>query len=160
MRVIGAMLYLAVASLASAHGFTVADRLIITRMNQPSPDSGEQIKQLERDRQDAFVRGDVATLEQSTSDDYTTINSGGKLSDKPHMMSNLRAAKTKVLSVKLDDLKARIYGRVAVLTGQYDDVHVTNGVRAAAHAVFTRVFVKDKGSWQAVAYQQTASPAE
>src|SRR5262245_16074534 len=73
-----------------------------------------QIEQLERDRQDAFVRNDVGALDSATAEDYTTINGSGKLSTKPQMMENLRQGKTKVLSVTLDGLKARIYGDVAV----------------------------------------------
>ena len=57
--------------------------------------SRSQIKQLERDRQDAFVRNDIVALEQNTADDYTTINNRGKISDKAQMMSSLRAGKTK-----------------------------------------------------------------
>jgi len=115
----------------------------------------EQIKQLERDRQDAFVRGDVDALERETANDYTTINGMGKLSTKPQMMQNLRQAKTKVLSVKLDDLKARVYGDTAVLTGRYRDVNVREGIQRETDALFMRIFVKNKGDWQAVAYQQT-----
>jgi uncharacterized protein DUF4440 len=76
------------------------------------------------------------------------------------MMSNLRKGTTNVESVSLDDLKARVYGDTAVLTGSYGDVSVTDGVRKESHALFTRVFVKTSGHWQAVAYQQTVAPAK
>jgi ketosteroid isomerase-like protein len=115
----------------------------------------EQIKQLERDRQDAFIRGDVDALERATAGDYTTINASGKLSTKPQMMQNLRQGKTKVLWVKLDNLKARVYGNTAILTGEYRDANVRDGVERQTHALFTRVFVKSGDQWQAVAYQQT-----
>lgn len=82
------------------------------------------------------------------------------MSTKPRMMANLRAGKTKVESVTLTDLKARVYGDTAILTGRYDDVHVTDGARGEAHALFTRVFVKTNGRWQAVAYQQTGLPTQ
>ena len=122
----------------------------------PKPANDEAaIEQLERDRQDAFVRGDIDALDRDTASDYTTINGAGKMSTKPQMMENLRQGKTKVLSVKLDNLKARIYGDTAVLTGEYRDVNVRDGVQREAHALFTRVFVKKDGRWQAVAYQQT-----
>jgi hypothetical protein len=125
-----------------------------------SPDSTEQLKQLERDRQAAFVRNDIEKLDRETAADYTTINSKGAVADKAQMMSNLGAHKTRVISVGLSDLTARIYGggSVGIVTGRYHDVHVTNGVRAAADALFTRVFVKANGAWLAVAYQQTAVP--
>ena len=134
---------------------TAAVLLATSLIPQTRPALEEQIKQLELSRQDAFVRGDYARIERETADDYTTINGVGKLSTKPQMMQNLRQGKTKVLSVTLDNLKARIYGDTAVLTGEYRDVNVRDGVQRETHALFTRVFVKNDGRWQAVAYQQT-----
>jgi hypothetical protein len=125
-----------------------------------APTTLAQIEQMERDRQKAFVDGDIAKLDRETADDYSTITGSGKISTKPQMMANLRAGKTKVESVTLNDLRARVYGDTAVLTGRYDDVHVTDGVRSEAHALFTRIFVRTKGRWQAVAYQQTNLPAK
>ena len=53
----------------------------------PNPANNEAaIEQLERDRQDAFVRGDIGALDRDTAGDYTTINGVGKLSTKPQMM--------------------------------------------------------------------------
>ena len=115
----------------------------------------EQIKQLERDRQAAFVRGDIARIERETADDYTTINATGGVSDKPRMMASLASRRTRVMAVSLEDLKARVYGDVAVLTGTYRDVSVTDGIERRTNARFTRVFAKRNGNWQAVAYQQT-----
>ena len=115
----------------------------------------EQIKQLELRRQQAFVRGDIAAIERETAEDYSTINGAGGLSDKARMMSNLRAGRTKVLSVNLDEMTVRVYGEVAVLTGIYRDVNVTEGMEKRTHARFTRLFVKTGAGWQAVAYQQT-----
>jgi hypothetical protein len=125
-----------------------------------SADVQEQVKQLERDRQDAFVRNNIVSLDRNTADDYTTINSSGKIADKTQMMSNLRAGKTKVLSVKLDDMKVRVYGDTAVLTGRYQDRSEKDGVQKEGHALFMRIFVKENGHWQAVAYQQTSTPVE
>jgi len=117
--------------------------------------SEQDIQQLERDRQDAFVRDDIEMLDRTTAEDYTTINGSGKLSTKPQMMQNLRAHRQKVLSVKLDQMKARIYGDTAVLTGEYRDVVLRDGVQRENHALFTRIFVNRNGNWLAVGYQQT-----
>ena len=136
--------------------FAILGPLTLLSLSAPKPTNDEAaIEQLERDRQAAFVRGDIDALDRDTASDYTTINGVGRLSTKPQMMENLRAGKTKVLSVKLDNLKARIYGDTAVLTGEYRDVNVRDGVQRETHALFTRVFVKRDGRWQAVAYQQT-----
>jgi hypothetical protein len=129
-----------------------------TTSNRPTVE--EEIRQLERARQDAFVRNDIDLLDRATTADYTTINGSGKLSTKPQMMQNLRQGRNKVLSVELTDMKARIYGNTAVLTGDYRDVHVRDGVQSETHALFTRVFVKSHGQWESVAYQQTVVPAQ
>ena len=118
-------------------------------------DLERQIAQLERDRQDAFVRNDVTALDQSTAEDYTTIGSSGRISTKPQMMTRLRSGTTTVLSNELDSLKARVYGNTAVLTGRLHEVSETAGQRKDERFLFTRVFVKVGDRWVAVAYQQT-----
>src|SRR4029453_11724983 len=70
---------------------------LVSMSATPNAASDEaEIEQLERDRQDAFVRGDIGALDRDTAGDYTTINGVGKLSTKPQMMENLRQGKTKV----------------------------------------------------------------
>jgi hypothetical protein len=133
--------------------------LLITRTSTiAQSDSGnleEQIKQLERDRQNSFVHNDIAALDRDTAEDYTTIGSSGKLSDKPQMMKNLKAGRTQILSMDLSDMKARVYGDTAVLTGRAREVSVTEGQQKDEQVLFMRIFVKANGRWQAVAYQQT-----
>jgi len=83
--------------------------LLVTRISTTAQsDSGnveEQIKQLERDRQNSFVHNDISALDRDTAEDYTTIGSSGKLSDKPQMMKNLKAGRTQVLSMDLSDMR-------------------------------------------------------
>jgi hypothetical protein len=47
----------------------------------------EQLKKLETDRAAAAVKGDLATLEMQTSDDYTFINLYARMSDKSQMVN-------------------------------------------------------------------------
>ena len=58
----------------------------------------EELKKLETDRAAAAVKGDVATLEKQTSDDYTFINLYGQMSDKSQMVDNFRTGRTKLTS--------------------------------------------------------------
>ena len=115
----------------------------------------EQIKGLERARQDAFVRGDVDFLDAQTADDYTTVNGTGALSTKPEMMRSLRAGTTTVKSYELSEMRTRVYGDVAVLTGIYRDESSVNGRTRRVNVRFIRVFVNQRGQWRAVSYQQT-----
>jgi len=58
----------------------------------------EELKKLETDRAAAAVKGDVATLEKQTSDDYTFINLYGQMSDKSQMVNNFKTGRTKITS--------------------------------------------------------------
>ena len=118
--------------------------------------TGKAIEQLERDRQDAFIRGDADALDRTTAGAYTTVSASGVVADKAQMMKNIRARKTQVLSVALEDLSARVFGDAAVLTGIYRDTHITDGQKSEANSRFIRVFARTSTGWQAVAYQQTA----
>ncbi len=118
----------------------------------------EELKKLETDRAAAAVKGDVATLEKQTSDDYTFINLYGQMSDKSQMVDNFRTGRTKLTSNELSDMKVRVYGNTAVITGKADVAGTIAGKDTKGQIMFTRVYVKKGGSWQSVAFQQTLVP--
>jgi len=101
------------------------------------------------------VKGDVATLEKQTSDDYTLINMYGQMSGKSQMVDNFKSGKTKLTSNNISDMKVRGYGNTAVITGKADVAGTMAGKDAKGQIAFTRVYVKKGGSWQSVAFQQT-----
>src|SRR6202047_1407065 len=83
-------------------------------------DVQEQLKKLETDRAAAAVKGDVATLEKQTADDYTFINLYGQMSDKSQMVNGFKTGRTKLTSNELSDMKVRVYGDTAIVTGKAD----------------------------------------
>src|SRR5207237_2265957 len=118
----------------------------------------EELKKLETDRAAAAVKGDVATLEKQTSDDYTFINLYGQMSDKSQMVNNFKTGRTKITSNEVSDMKVRVYGNTAVITGKADVAGTMAGKDTKGQIMFTRVYVKKGGSWQSVAFQQTLVP--
>jgi len=118
----------------------------------------EELKKLETDRAAAAVKGDVATLEKQTSDDYTFINLYGQMSDKSQMVNNFKAGRTKLTSNEVSDMKVRVYGNTSVITGKADVAGTMAGKDTKGQIMFTRVYVKKGGSWQSVAFQQTLVP--
>src|SRR5437879_8058264 len=69
----------------------------------------EELKKLETDRAAAAVKGDAATLEKQTSDDYTFINLYGQMSDKTQMVNAFKTGQTKLTSDEVSDTKVRVY---------------------------------------------------
>jgi ketosteroid isomerase-like protein len=118
-------------------------------------DVQEQLKKLETDRAAAAVKGDVATLEKQTADDYTFINLYGQMSDKSQMVNAFKTGQTKLTSDEVSDMKVRVYGNTAVITGKVDVAGTMAGKDTKAQIMFTRVYVKKGGQWQSVAFQQT-----
>ena len=118
----------------------------------------EQLKKLETDRAAAAVKGDVATLDKQTADDYTFINLYGQMSDKSQMVNAFKTGRTKLTSDEVSDMKVRVYGNTAVITGKADVAGTMAGKDTKGQIMFTRVYVKKGGSWQSVAFQQTLVP--
>ncbi len=115
----------------------------------------EEVKKLETDRAAASVKGDVATMEKQTADDYTFINLYGQMSDKSQMVNGFKTGRTKLTSNELSDGKVRVYGDTAIVTGKADVKGTLAGKETSGQVMFTRVYVKKGGSWQSVAFQQT-----
>jgi ketosteroid isomerase-like protein len=120
-----------------------------------APSVEEQIKKMEKDRAAAVVKGDVATLEKLTSDDYMFINAYGQLSDKATTMNGIKTGNIKLTSNEVSDLKVRVYGNTAVVTGKANSKGTIGGRELKGPVMFTRVYVKKNGKWQSVAFQQT-----
>jgi ketosteroid isomerase-like protein len=115
----------------------------------------EQIKKLEMDRAAAVVKGDVAYVEKQTADDYMFINMFGQITDKKQLVDAMKSGGLKLTADDLSDLKVRVYGNTAVVTGKSDIKGTMGGKDATGQSLFTRVFVKKGGTWQTVALQQT-----
>jgi ketosteroid isomerase-like protein len=119
------------------------------------PSVEDQIKKIEKDRAAAVVKGDVATLEGATADDYVFVNAYGQLSDKATTMNNIKTGNIKITANEVSDMKVRVYGNTAVVTGKASTKGTIGGRDVKSPMMFTRVYVKKDGKWQSVAFQQT-----
>ena len=71
------------------------------------------------------------------------------------MVNNFKTGQTKLTSDEVSDMKVRVYGNTAVVTGTADGAGTMAGKDTKGQIMFTRVWVKKGGSWQPVAFQQT-----
>jgi len=115
----------------------------------------DQIKKMETDRAAAVVKGDVDALDKVTSDDYTLITAAGQVSDKAQMISNFKSGQSKITMDDITDMKVRVYGDAAVVTGKVTVKGMLGGKDVTGTQLFTRVYVKKGGRWMSVALQQT-----
>jgi len=115
----------------------------------------DQLKRMEKQRAEALMKGDARLLDRTTADDYTMITSSGQLRDKSRMIGDLKSGEVKFQSADVDDLQVRVYGDAAVVTGRHTQKAQSGGNDISGQYRFTRVYVRQKGEWKAVAYQAT-----
>ena len=115
----------------------------------------KQIEQLEEARNQAILKGDAAAIERMTADDYTFITLKGELRTKAEIVKGFTSGAFKYQSRTISDLKIRVYGDTAVVTGRSVQKGIENGKDYSGEYWFTRVYVKQNGAWMTVALQTT-----
>jgi len=114
-----------------------------------------EILELEKERNQAILRGDAVALERMTSDDYTFITLRGELRTKAEIVQGFKSGSFHYDSREISDLKVRVYGNTAVVTGRSIQKGKENGKDYSGDYRFTRVYVTQDGRWQTVALQTT-----
>ncbi len=118
-------------------------------------DPEQEVRQVERELTEALGRGDLRAVERIYADDYTLTGADGEFRDKPQRLAALKLSDPKAASRNRDDIKVRVYGDTAVVTGRTLFKELVKGVERTEGRRFTHVFVKRQGQWQMVASQVT-----
>jgi len=94
---------------------------------------------------------DAAAFEKIVADDWIAITPDGKSQTRIERAAEIKAAHT--TSATMGNMKVRVFGDTAVVTGTDDEVTMESGKKSTDHYVWTDVFVKRNGKWLAVASQ-------
>ena len=121
----------------------------------------QQLLQLERDWCTASLKRDAALLGEILADDYTGISTRGMTLTKAETIAGLADKTSSTTSCVDTDMKIRVYGDTAVVTG----LGTRSGTYQAApftdrRFLWTDVFVRRGGRWQCVASQGTLVAAQ
>jgi ketosteroid isomerase-like protein len=123
--------------------------------SQPQTTVDGEIKSLEEARNQAVLHGDVAALDRMTSDDYTFITLRGELRTKSDILKGFASGSFHYESRQISDLKVRVHGDTAIVTGRSVQKGMENGKDYSGDYRFTRVYVRENGHWLTVALQTT-----
>ncbi len=116
----------------------------------------KELADLENRWAEAIVKGDVATLERLYADEYMAIDPTGATFTKDQDIANVKSGNFKLASFKIDELKVRVHGDVAVVTSRNTIKGTYMGKDASGAYRGTDVFVKRGGRWQVLTTQATA----
>jgi hypothetical protein len=117
-----------------------------------------QIRQVENRRIQAMVKADTGELNQILADDLTYTHSSGQVDSKSQLMESLKSGARKYQAIEPDDVKVRVYGDTAIVTGKAKLKTVSKGQESSFQVRFTDVYAKRNGHWQMVAWQSTRLP--
>jgi ketosteroid isomerase-like protein len=114
-----------------------------------------EILALEEERNQAILRGDAEALDRMTSDDYTFVTLRGEMRTKAEILKGFASKSFHYDSRTISDLKVRVYGDAAVVTGRSVQKGTENGKDYSGAYWFTRVYARQRGRWVTVALQTT-----
>jgi ketosteroid isomerase-like protein len=116
----------------------------------------EQIRQVEIEWGDAFLRRDLATLDRLMADEYILTDPLGNVRGKAESLEAIKTNEVLFESTESDNVKVLINGDTAVVSARSTFRGRYKGWSMAGRYQYTDVLVKRRGSWLAVGSHITA----
>ena len=113
----------------------------------------KELKQIENAWTDAQKTRNVDALRDILADDWVGLGWDGEMSDKAKALSDLKSPGNSLNNIEMGPMKVRIFGNTAVVTGSNTEKSMEHGKDSSGRYIWTDVFVKQKGTWRAVASQ-------
>jgi len=121
-----------------------------------SKKSAEQIlTEMEHDWSEADLHKDAAALARILADDWIGIDFEGTVLNKDQALRGIVSDSGSLQTTVLRDMKVRVYGNTAVVTGTDTETGDYHGEDSSGKYMWTDVFVRRGNRWQAVSSQST-----
>jgi len=125
-------------------------------LNPATSSDEDAVRRMESDWGDAFERKDLTALDQLMADEYILTDPLGIVRSKAESLAAIEANEVYFESTQSDDVKVRINGDTAVVTGRSTFRGRYKGWSMAGQYQYTDILVKRRGSWTAVGSHITA----
>ena len=134
----------------------ISSAFVISALAQKKPPAQiAELLKLEQKVGEAVIKQDVAFLDRVWSDEFTYGGVRGEFKTKAEVLAEIKSGTLKFEMLRFEDVKVRLYGNSAVVTGQA----ITKGRgplgEISGQYRYTRVWVKQQGAWRLVAFQGT-----
>ncbi|HEV2113730.1 MAG TPA: nuclear transport factor 2 family protein [Terriglobales bacterium] len=101
----------------------------------------------------AYQKGDISTLNALFADDFIITDETGSTFSKAGYIAHSGDPEIKVEVSDLSDVKIRMHGNVAVVTGAYHEKGTNKGKPYEYRDRFTDIWLNSGGNWQLIASQ-------
>jgi ketosteroid isomerase-like protein len=109
---------------------------------------------IENDWWQADKAKDEEALGRILADDWFYLGPQGTMT-KAQELAEVRKRDENIASLTLQDMKVRVYGDVAIVTFREQEISTKKHADSSGRFLYTDVFVKRQGRWQAVNSQGT-----
>ena len=123
---------------------------------QSGPESS--VLSMQKVRFGAMISGNKATLDSVLADELSYTHSTGKNETKAEFITAITSQAVTYEAIEPDEIKVRVYGNVAVVTGRARFKVKTGNDRLSFLTRFTEVDYYRGGRYQLVAWQSTRLP--
>lgn len=120
-------------------------------------DDVSELTRLERVWNDAHIRGDAEALERLWSPDLIIQVASMPVISRQQALDITRSGRFKFDRYETSDLRIKVYGDAAVVTGRLRRTRNFNGRNAEDDWRFTKVYIRTAEGWRVVAWH--GSPA-
>ena len=117
----------------------------------PSDLAAAEVERVDHARLDAILKGDFDAVEKFLADDVIRTFSNGAVANKAEYLDRQRSGQRRLTSSVHDDVRVRVYGDAAVITGRSTGKLMVDGKEQALLVRYTHVYVKQHGQWRMVA---------
>ena len=118
----------------------------------------QELLALETAWDDAVAAKDQAKLEEIVADDFIVNSANGSVANKRQMITSIMAPELIIEPFKTEDVRVRVYGNTAVLSGWFAQRGTFKGEPFEGVSRYTDVYVKRGGKWRAVLAHATKLP--
>jgi ketosteroid isomerase-like protein len=125
---------------------------VLSMAQQPSQEASKIID-LETRWTDAYKKHDINTMTALLAEDVIVTVEDGRTFGRIGYISHTADSAVQVEVAEESDLKVRMHGTVAVVTGAYHETGNAKGKRYEYRDRFTDVWMKTNGQWQLIAAQ-------
>ena len=135
----------------------VAASIAFAQSPKKSSSSADEqaIKKLEEEWATALVKKDFAVIDRVTMPDWMVTLPDGSFQTKAQSDADMKSGAIVFSSFKVDEIKVRIIGDMAVAFGLETEKSTYKGTDTSGQYRFTDVFVKQDGKWRCTATHVT-----
>jgi ketosteroid isomerase-like protein len=112
----------------------------------------KELTRLESVWNQAHLRGDAAALDKLWSEDLFVTVPDMPVMNKEESLAIWKSGKLKFDIYRTSDIRIRVYGDSAVVTGQLVRIRDTNSTEFEDDWRFTKVYVRRQGKWLVVTW--------